>query len=249
MVYYTSIILLAKPFLPKRSARSRTHTIPSPMIDEATTRAASLCMEAARDICLLGKRYREAFGSFRRSPLTATHCTLSAALMILCNLGGGKSHNADIDLVESCLVTLSELSDSWMPTQRYCRSFMRVVRDRQRSGSGDSKIPASSRPYVSSSTDTDGRVESSSNCPSDITQDASQLALSYPWVEDSSLLGMAAEDLDFASLFPSGSAFTHDEVMMFNLNMPLDLDSTMLTMVDNNLGDVNDDHSHLHNRI
>ncbi|PYI07732.1 hypothetical protein BO78DRAFT_442603, partial [Aspergillus sclerotiicarbonarius CBS 121057] len=135
MVYQTSIILLVKPFL--------SAALKSPRRDEdpSLTIQLNLCMEAARDTCLLGDKYRDLFGGFRRSPVTATHCTLSAALVLLQVRGiEKKSHDPRSQLVESCILTLGELSESWMPAQNYCRGLQRIVKSPRYSGS-DSAEP------------------------------------------------------------------------------------------------------------
>ncbi|KAI9926789.1 hypothetical protein MW887_003885 [Aspergillus wentii] len=131
MVYQTSIIILAKPFLPKRSPRLSTE---SQSLTEAPTeiKASALCMEAAKEICILAEQYRKAFGSFRRSPITATHCTLLAVLLLSGSCGSehGNSSNARMKLIESCLITLNELSDSWTPARQYWRGVLCLVENR-----------------------------------------------------------------------------------------------------------------------
>ncbi|KAL4862321.1 hypothetical protein BDV12DRAFT_190487 [Aspergillus spectabilis] len=131
MVYHTSIIMLAKPFLARRQVQSTAE--PSPESQGRgqaylmTTKVATLCMEAAREICLLGEQYRKVFGSFRQSPVTATHCTLSA------DEEEGEAISKEIaKLVNSCVVTLSELSHSWMPAHYYWKAVFSIVKDCQR---------------------------------------------------------------------------------------------------------------------
>ncbi|KAM0241427.1 hypothetical protein ACHAP5_007624 [Fusarium lateritium] len=72
-----------------------------------------------------------AFGSFRRSPITATHCTLTATLMIMFL---GKGSRSDLDY---CLLTLGELAESWAPAKRYWQTLSRVLGDRHNSEDGD----------------------------------------------------------------------------------------------------------------
>ncbi|KAF6828093.1 C6 transcription factor [Colletotrichum plurivorum] len=147
MVHYTSVVLLAKPFL--RSGKGDT-----PESAEILQLASSVCFEAAAEICLLGERYREAFGSFRRSPLTATHCTLTAALVIMFLRDGsmGTCAQADQNKLDGCLQTLHELSVSWGPPLRYWRTLTSILIQR---GSQDvtvdeaqvvDSIPVRSRP-------------------------------------------------------------------------------------------------------
>ncbi|KAF4459425.1 Transcription factor [Fusarium albosuccineum] len=121
MVHQTSIILLAKPFLPK------TRPPPSPAYAQGTLtkKAADLCIEAAMEIRSLGEQYRQVFGSFRRSPITATHCSLSAALIAANahDFRGTEVNKDDRDCVSSCIQTLQELSDSWTPSRRFWRTL------------------------------------------------------------------------------------------------------------------------------
>lgn len=174
MVYYTSVALLAKPFL--RLGKGMT-----PESDEILQAASSACLEAATEICLLGERYRETFGSFRRSPLTATHCTLTAALVIMFLRDGsmGTWAQADHTKLHGCLQTLHELSVSWGPPLRYWRTLTKIIIQR---GSEDvtedeaqvvDTMPKSSTPgYQQNQYQTGGRVE----VASDITalEDVSQ---------------------------------------------------------------------------
>ncbi|KAH6688366.1 fungal-specific transcription factor domain-containing protein [Plectosphaerella plurivora] len=78
MVYHTSVCLLSKPFLPQEYPDKGLLEI-----DGVPSRASVANLEAAGEICTLAETYREVFGGFRRSPLTATHCTLTAALVIM----------------------------------------------------------------------------------------------------------------------------------------------------------------------
>ncbi|SPJ75718.1 related to C6 transcription factor [Fusarium torulosum] len=125
MCFHTCIILLAKPFLPKNANPLESNL------------AVEACRQAAKDICHLGNRYRTAFGSFRRSPITATHCTLTATLMVMF-LGNGS--RGDLDC---CLLTLGELAESWAPAKRYWQTLSRVLGHRHNSEDGD--ITASSK--------------------------------------------------------------------------------------------------------
>ncbi|KAH7123495.1 fungal-specific transcription factor domain-containing protein [Dactylonectria estremocensis] len=134
MVYHTSVILLAKPFLPQPVKLSLSLSTHRPNTrDEFTQQAYSLCVQAVTEICLLGDRYREMFGTFRKSPLTATHCTLTAALVTL-RLSREEEEMISGDrekLVLSCIQTLQELSDSWTPPRRYWPVVLRMVVERQ----------------------------------------------------------------------------------------------------------------------
>lgn len=136
MVYHTAIILLAKPYLgDSRDGRhSPVEKAQPPGPSTRVQKAPVLYMEAAKDICSLGDQYREVFGSFRRSPITATHCTLLAALALLNpppqgDLDSGFG-SADMDKVKACLQTLQELSESWVPPRKYHRSLERMIHAR-----------------------------------------------------------------------------------------------------------------------
>ncbi|KAK1977324.1 hypothetical protein LZ30DRAFT_265898 [Colletotrichum cereale] len=117
MVYHTCCILLFKPFLirPKEAlAVPKTETV---------KRSEELCVESAKRICHAGKKYRQVFGSFRKSPISATHCILTATLVLIqyarpdpefANTG----RPCCTLYIEACLEILSELSTSWKPACR-----------------------------------------------------------------------------------------------------------------------------------
>ncbi|GAB1200341.1 hypothetical protein APSETT444_009711 [Aspergillus pseudonomiae] len=123
MVYHTARILLAKPFIMREIP-------PSKPKNETTDLAHSICRESARSICLVAQKYRHTFGGYHLSPITATHCTLSAALVLLDeteNLNA-PSHKNKLTL---CLTVLDELSKSWYPAghighnlRKLCRSVV-----------------------------------------------------------------------------------------------------------------------------
>ncbi|KAL3468849.1 fungal-specific transcription factor domain-containing protein [Aspergillus californicus] len=145
MVYHTSIIMLAKPFLARRQEPPAQE--PSTMAQHEgqagriAERAATLCMEAAREICFLGEQYRKSFGSFRHSPVTATHCTLSAVLFFFFSLKHCRQDESEDEeavspkaiakLINSSVVTLGELAHSWMPARQYWRAILAIVKDSQ----------------------------------------------------------------------------------------------------------------------
>ncbi|OHE98437.1 hypothetical protein CORC01_06228 [Colletotrichum orchidophilum] len=117
MVYHTCCILLFKPFLLKFK------DTPAALKTDTAKRAEVLCIEAAKRICHAGKKYRQVYGSFRKSPITATHCTLTAALVLI------QYASPDPDFantgrpcctvyIEACLEVLAELGISWNPARR-----------------------------------------------------------------------------------------------------------------------------------
>lgn len=217
MVYYTSIILLAKPFLPKRLNPAHTQADPPSRIEEdVTSEAVVLCMDAAKNVCLLGEQYRETFGSFRRAPITVTHCTLSAALMLLYGPAEATSQHSNTELIQSCVVTLSELSDSWMPAQNYWRSVLCIFRDRQRSTLGTPKETPSTQP-VAGYINKEGRSLPLQDL-SEASHELFQSPVSNSWADESSFPEVSVEDLNLASMFPLGSLFAYD--YFEGLNIP-----------------------------
>ncbi|KAI2919290.1 transcriptional regulator family: Fungal Specific TF [Aspergillus niger] len=163
MVYQTSLIMLAKPFLSRENRRrpeedpfteSQNHSCKN----ATSERAAALCFDAAREICLLGEQYRKAFGSFRQSPVTATHCTLSAVLFFIFSLNRFRKEDHDGDygskpiskLISCGILTLGELAHSWMPARHYWTALLAIVNDRQQS---QSRAPARCDRVVPSSLD------------------------------------------------------------------------------------------------
>ncbi|WDK19528.1 C6 transcription factor [Colletotrichum graminicola] len=117
MVYHTCCILLFKPFLirPKEApVLPKTETI---------KRLEELCVESAKRICHAGKKYRQVFGSFRKSPISATHCILTATLVLI-QYARPEPEFANTGrpcctlYIEACLDILSELSTSWKPACR-----------------------------------------------------------------------------------------------------------------------------------
>ncbi|RMJ07962.1 hypothetical protein CDV36_012432 [Fusarium kuroshium] len=131
MVYHTSIILLSKPFITnKRFGESDSAPeLHSAAASDVRRRASALCRDAAKEICLITERYRETFGSFRQSPLTATHCTLMALLV---TLHGEESHAETSQGarkgLKTAMKTLEELSDSWTPPRRYWHTMTQALR-------------------------------------------------------------------------------------------------------------------------
>ena len=76
----------------------------------------------------MARKYRQVFTSFRNSSLSATHCTLSAALVLQgaknsSNIEGGKRHDNGLD---RCIQVLDELSTSWSPAQKICRNLKKL---------------------------------------------------------------------------------------------------------------------------
>ncbi|TEA19756.1 Nitrogen assimilation transcription factor nirA [Colletotrichum sidae] len=126
MIYHTCCILLFKPFLhrPKSSTPSSK--------PELVRRAEVLCVESAKRICLAGKKYRQVFGGFRRSPISATHCTLTAALVLIQYASPDPDMSSSgrpccTPYIEMCLEVLGELSTSWNPAGRMRADLIRLL--------------------------------------------------------------------------------------------------------------------------
>ncbi|OJJ29984.1 hypothetical protein ASPWEDRAFT_122319 [Aspergillus wentii DTO 134E9] len=127
MIYYTTRILLAKRFLADPTHR---HTPNDESTTQATPLARSICNESARSYCSVAYKYRQQFGGFRLSPLTATYCTLSAALVFLGDIHRvGEMPNSRASL-ELCLKVLYELAPAWSPA---CHIFKNLQRLYQKS--------------------------------------------------------------------------------------------------------------------
>ena len=106
----------------KDSQQQQTSTIEQ---TETTHQALSISRQSAREICLVAQKYRQAFGSFELSPISATHCTLTAALVLLDETGSLDSHSHKNKL-SFCLVVLGELSKVWYPA-RHIRENIRKL--------------------------------------------------------------------------------------------------------------------------
>ncbi|KAF6811841.1 hypothetical protein CMUS01_13180 [Colletotrichum musicola] len=129
MVYHTCCILLFKPFLLRPSQSPAASAAPKP---EAVRRAEVLCVESAKRICLASKKYRQVFGGFRRSPISATHCTLTAALVLIQYATpdpdmAGSGRPCCTPYIEMCLEVLGELSASWNPAGRMRADLIRLL--------------------------------------------------------------------------------------------------------------------------
>lgn len=147
MVYHTVCILLCVPFLSNNSAtqdvgdpadpqtqQNRSHTKSEPACKQ---KVMIICSNSARGMCIVAQKYRQTFGSFKLSPITATHCMLSAASIIIekwCvdpamkpDTGNptvrGPSPQAAVGL---CLQVLQELSTSWDIAKRIGRNLEKL---------------------------------------------------------------------------------------------------------------------------
>jgi hypothetical protein len=145
MVHQTTHILLVKPFAAAWRLQSLTDGV-APQAQEhvGLNRADEMCYRAAEEICAIARQYRQVFGSFRRSPITATHCMLSAALVLLRpasqEIMTAKTRNS----IQECLITLEELSLSWRTAKMILDSLLKLCQKRLHSDSLSSATEASS---------------------------------------------------------------------------------------------------------
>lgn len=140
MVYSTACILLARPYLAPTAATTSSGMIPAntvdPKFEEDFQKADVLLQTSAKQICSTGRKYRRVFGSFRRSPITATHCTLSAALVFLrsakarsvLDKTGEPTSSFNTDDIRLCLDVLDELSTSWDTARRIRLNLLKLIK-------------------------------------------------------------------------------------------------------------------------
>lgn len=105
------------------------------------------------------------FGSFRRSPITATYCTLSAVLTLLNarnNKWDGVVDASNNKNIEVGLKVLEELSVSWSPARRFRQSLQKLYRPSRNDlavASGSTTDAASDAPAESSNQSSNGTFE------------------------------------------------------------------------------------------
>lgn len=140
MVYSTACILLARPLSAPAVATAIISTESTSAIDtnleDKYQRAEDLLHNSAKQICSAARKYRRVFGSFRRSPITATHCTLSAALVFLQNSSSpsstDKTHipssSSNTEDIKICLSVLDELSTSWDTARRIRLNLLKLIK-------------------------------------------------------------------------------------------------------------------------
>lgn len=130
MVYHATYILLAKPCLEAAESLAPSGTVAETFQGyDMYLNAKAVLHSSAKHICSVARRYRRSFGSFRRSPISATHCTLSAALVFLRSAKFSTSANDgfDTDDLILCLEVLAELSTSWDTARRIRLNLLRLV--------------------------------------------------------------------------------------------------------------------------
>ncbi|KAJ5630281.1 uncharacterized protein N7484_010381 [Penicillium longicatenatum] len=152
MVYHQAVILLCCPFVSSNtqstSPKNGDTVQQSPQPNDKQSpnsryaKALSSCSNSIRVMCCIAQRYRQTFGSFKLSPITATHCTLSTALMLIelcCAAKPVAKHSPTDDgphrlpphaAVALCFQVLRELSTSWNIAKRIGRNLERVYIER-----------------------------------------------------------------------------------------------------------------------
>jgi len=132
MTFHTAVILLANGVLASKVHGTRT----SPSSNEVNSldkKASRVCYEAATNMCAVTRTYRNTFGDFHLSAASATHCLLSAALVLLQIASNesespcGRAAAANVDL---CLRSLKELSVSWKIADKTHRNLA-LLRERK----------------------------------------------------------------------------------------------------------------------
>ncbi|GKZ27612.1 hypothetical protein AbraIFM66951_005606 [Aspergillus brasiliensis] len=139
MTYHTGCILLARPFL---------RAWPTSAAMTTQEAAQKLCRQAARAILATAQKYQQQFGSFRRSPISATHAIVSAAVVFLGEYSGSYAGTGRGE-IESCLQVLEELSTSWNCANRFY-SNLRIALDRVSSSQMNSGTRGSEEAIISS---------------------------------------------------------------------------------------------------
>lgn len=228
MVYHTAIILLHKPFLDESRQNSfeessTGYPIPEPSSDPIVVKANVACYEAAKAICAISQKYCEIFGSFRRSPLTATHCNLMAALIFLQRQR--RCIEKKKTSFDTCAKVLKELSESWNPAGRLLQNILKLQnsdlasqRPKRKTHGDNSGIAKSGRSMESAVLQPDGSPGTASYNTNPNTASA-QIGMTYLRLEDLGVMEidsatapyLSSDDLSFAfdSLPSDYSVFMH----------------------------------------
>lgn len=181
MIYHTAHIQLTKPFLAKPNTEndgaSRSEEEPS------ITKARQMSYLAALGVCQVATKYRSTFGSFRRSAITATHCTLSAALIFLNALS---SRWEDVDpssnqkYIDLCLFVLDELGTAWNPAKRMRQSLHALyehVQEQRMEGIASEKDAAGSQSQAVAGQTLSELAHAEADLAADVPSDEGQYGL------------------------------------------------------------------------
>ncbi|KAJ5354977.1 uncharacterized protein N7496_012189 [Penicillium cataractarum] len=149
MNYHTAFLLLCGPFLSGNPSPKNEENKKSPDQNDKTPenptaqKALTACSASVRSMIGIAQKYRQTFGSFKLSPITATYCTLSAALIIIEKCCSLENYAKPASLPEEgartlsphaaaglCFQVLRELSTSWNIAKRIGRNLEKVYCDR-----------------------------------------------------------------------------------------------------------------------
>ena len=146
MVYHIAITLLCAPFLdspPSLTGDGDARDLDQKPDEERSVeysrkeKALQACSASVRAMLVIAQKYRKRFGSFKLSPITATYCTLSTALIVIercCADDYTRTKSGDDQqrsffphtAVGLLFQVLRELSTSWNIAKRIGRNLERV---------------------------------------------------------------------------------------------------------------------------
>jgi hypothetical protein len=215
MVYQTAQILLMKPFSKLQHENRITTHRTTPDLGTADT----ICLRSAIEMCNLTKRYRQATGTFRRSPISATHCMLSAALVLLQE--GYPDTSNRWSYIGTCLIGLEELSHSWDIARTIRSNLLKLCRRRLNAedvllldrylGSGKDQLPPPHEVLAIETTASEEDEGRNNNNSLDETclDFSDELTRGFDWL-DNDFFPIS----DFQELGGTGSLWWSDEMLM-----------------------------------
>jgi hypothetical protein len=130
MTFHTAVILLANGVLASKARGKSSSSEGFSLLDK---KASCACYDAATNMCAVARAYRKTFGDFCLSAVSATHCLLSAALVLMQVASTepespcGRAAATNVDL---CLQSLKELSVSWKIADK-TQSNLALLRERK----------------------------------------------------------------------------------------------------------------------
>ncbi len=163
-----------------------------------------MCHKAATNICITVKKYRKAFGSFNKSPMSATYCLLSAALVLIqvasseTDVGRKRAATANIDL---CLQCLDELSVLWKIAESIHRNLvlLKVQKLGIQTSSDGAHTASESTPASGNEFLTNGSVTDNTLLPGCDSTDAVLLEDTHSFLESYCNNNQDLETSDFTS--------------------------------------------------
>lgn len=123
MTFHTAIVLLANGILASKARGAPLDPGERCLLDK---KVHCVRFEAATTMCSVARNYRRTFGDFRLSAVSATHCLLSATLVLMQvastenESSCGRAAAANVD---RCLQSLKELSVSWKMADKTYRNL------------------------------------------------------------------------------------------------------------------------------